>query len=442
MITRGKKLTKTFFIAVAFLLAFLPAMLVPSGQVWAQAATPTLNLNVKSAILVEAKTGKILYKYNENQPFAPASMTKMMTEYLLLEAIKNKKVTWDQKVTADEYAAFLGKPGGSSVLLALGEQHTVRELYEAMAIYSANDATYLIAKTVGGSEADFVKMMNKKAKEFGMTQTYFATATGFPLKDLGQFAPPSDRGDNVMSARDAAILAKELITTYPELLETTKIPHKMFREGTPHPLKMDNWNWMLPTLVKQYPGADGLKTGHTDDAGYCFTGTAERNGIRVISVVMGTNSFLSRFTETAKLFDYGFSNYKMVPLLAKGSQVPGGEKATVSKGTDKEIELVTGQDLVYPVRNGEEKAYKPKAVVKEATAPIKQGQALGTVKLVGANGQADEFLRPVDEQKAGGTLVAKNDVEEAGWLRLTFRAIIDFIGGLFGSLGGLIKGLF
>lgn len=442
MVTRGKKLQKTFFIAVAFLLAFLPVMLAPAGQAQAAAATPALNLNVKSAILIEAKTGKVLYKQNENQPYAPASMTKMMTEYLVLEAIKNKKITWDQTVTADEYAAFLGKPGGSSVLLALGEQHTVRELYEAMAIYSANDATALLAKTVGGSEAEFVKTMNKKAKDFGMTQTYFATSSGFPLKDLKQFAPPSDRGDNVMSARDAAILAKELITTYPEVLETTKIPRKMFREGTPQALRMDNWNWMLPTLVKQYPGADGLKTGHTNDAGYCFTGTAERNGIRFIAVVMGTNSYLSRFSETAKLFDYGFSNYKMVPLLAKGSPVPGGETAPIVKGTDKEVELVTGQDILYPVRNGEEKAYKPKAVVKEAIAPITQGQALGTVKIVGANGQADDFLRPIDEQKAGGTLIAKNEVEEAGWLRLTFRAIIGFIGGLFGSFGDMIKGLF
>jgi D-alanyl-D-alanine carboxypeptidase (penicillin-binding protein 5/6) len=439
--TRVREMKKSLTLGLAFLLFLLPMLFtMKPGQV--QAASPMLNLDVRSAIMVEAKTGKILYKYNENQPFAPASMTKMMTEYILLDAIKKKKISWDQKVMVDDYGAFLGKSGSSSVLLANGEEYTVRQLYEGMAIYSANDATVMLAKTVAGSEGEFVKMMNKKAKEFGMTQTHFATSTGLPLSDLKQFAPDTSGGDTVMSARDAAILAKELITTFPEVLETTKIPHKIFREGTSRPLKMDNWNWMLPGLVKQYQGVDGLKTGHTNEAGFCFTGTAERNGIRLITVVMGAKSFVSRFTETSKLLDYGFGNFKMQQLLAKGATIPGSENAKVIKGTAKEVGAVAGQDVLYPIKAGEEGKYKPKAVLKEVTAPVKQGQAVGSIKIVGPNGQPDEFLRPADEQKAGGTLVAKEDVDEAGWIRLAFRSFFGFIGDIFGSLGHMIKGLF
>lgn len=435
-----KQIKKPLALALALLMFFLPIFMINPGQ--AQAVSPALNLDVKSAIMVEATTGKILYKYNENQALPPASMTKMMTEYLVLDAIKKKKITWDQKVTVDDYGAFLGKSGSSGVYLAKGDVHTVKELYEAMAIYSANDATVMLAETVAGSENEFVKLMNQKAKEFGMTQTYFANSTGLPLADLKAFAPESADRDTVMSARDAAILAKELITQHPEVLETTKIPRKIFREGTPQALKMDNWNWMLPGLVKQYKGVDGLKTGHTNAAGFCFTGTAERNGVRLITVVMGTKSFVSRFTETSKLLDYGFSNYKMQPLLAQGAQISGGENAKVNKGTAKEVAAVTSKQVLYPVKKGEEGAYKPKAVLQEVTAPVKQGQAVGYVKVVGPNGKSDEFLRPIDEQKAGGTLVAKEEVEEAGWLRLAFRAFFGFIGDIFSSLGNMIKGWF
>lgn len=442
MSTLARPMKKSLALLLVFMVFFVPILLtVNTGS--AQAATPGLQLDVKSAIMVEATTGKILYKYNENQALPPASMSKMMTEFLVLDAIEKKKITWEQKITVDEYGAFLGKSGTSGVLLAQNEVHTVKELYDAMAIYSANDATVMLAKTVAGSESEFVKLMNNTAKQFGMTQTKFVTSTGLPIEDLKQFAPDAENGtDNMMSARDAAILAKELITKHPSLLETTKIPHQTFREGTSRPLKMSNWNWMLPGLVKQYNGVDGLKTGHTNAAGFCFTGTAERNGVRLITVVMGAKSFMSRFTETGKMLDYGFSNYKMQPLLSKGAQIPGQEAVPVEKGTDKEVAAVAGQDVRYPVKAGEEGAYKPKAVFKQVAAPVKQGQAVGSIKIVGPNGKADEFLRPVDEQKAGGTLVAKEEVEEAGWLRLATRSFFGFIGDIFSSLGSLIKGLF
>lgn len=162
-------------------------------------AQPNLQLAVKSAILIEAETGKILYKYNENLPLPPASMTKMMTEYLVLEAIKQGKISWDDRVTTDEYGFWMGRHGGSRVFLNLGEVRTVRELYTAMAVYSANDATVMLAKHVAGSEAAFVEQMNKKAKELGMTHTHFVTSTGFPAKDIPEQYRPPVTGEHVMS---------------------------------------------------------------------------------------------------------------------------------------------------------------------------------------------------------------------------------------------------
>lgn len=440
MFTLGKKQKK--FISVILSAAIVSIPFLSAKPTNAEGANPALNLNVRSAILVEATSGKILYKSNEDVPYAPASMTKMMTEYIVLESIKKNKIKWEDKVTADDYAAFLGKPGGSSVLLAKGDVHTVKELYEAMAIYSANDATALLAEKVAGSEANFVKIMNEKAKKFGMTNTYFATSTGFPLNELGQFAPPSANGDNKMSARDAAILAKELITTYPELLETTKIAHKTFREGTPNPLKMDNWNWMVPTLVCQYEGVDGLKTGHTDEAKYCFTGTAERNNMRLISVVMGADSEVHRFSETAKLFDYGFSTYTMKNFRPANQPIPGSEKAPIIKGKDTEVDAIPLKPVSYPVKVGEEQGYKVKGVMNEVTAPVTKGQQVGGVVITPPSGKSDEFLRPSDVKQAGGILVAKEDVGEAGWLRLAFRSFFGAIGGFFSGIGSTIKGWF
>ena len=242
-------------------------------------AAPILNIQAKSTILIEATTGKILYQSNIDEPLPPASMTKMMTEYLIMEAIKNGKLTWDEQISNTPYGFYLAQKGDSSSI-GLGERETrtVRELYEAMAIYSANDATVVLAERVGGSEPNFVKMMNDKAKELGMTNTQFFTSTGYPISDLGEFKPPADDSQHVMSARDTAILASHLIKDYPDSIKISSIPKKTFRPGEPLEREMSNYNWMLPGLISGYQGVDGLKTGYIDIAGYCFAGTAEEMG--------------------------------------------------------------------------------------------------------------------------------------------------------------------
>ncbi len=418
--------------------AILSLSLLGAGGASAAEAQPALNLAVKSAILVEATSGKILYKTNEDQPLPPASMTKMMTEFLVLEALKQKKISWDEKVPVSEYAFFIARMDDSAgVYLNMGEEHPVKELYKAMAIASANDATVLLAEKVGGSEANFVQMMNQKAKELGMKNTHFVTCTGLPVNELGQYAPPSpDGSDNVMSARDAAILARALIRTFPEALEYSKIPSFVFREGSKNPIPKKNYNWMLPGLLNEYPGVDGLKTGYTAEAKYCFTGTAERDGMRLISVVMGADSETKRFVETKKLFDYGFSTYKLVKKAEKGAPIQGYETAPVKKGVDLTVPAVTGDTVMVLSKIGEDNTLKPTVTFNDLTAPVKKGQVIGKVMYKADKDSGADYLTPEDAQNGGFDLVADQDVEEAGWLRLFFRSIIQFIGNMIHGIIG------
>jgi len=416
--------------------AMLTAILAGGNSAAAAEAQPNLQLNVKSAILVEPTTGKVLYNYNADLPLPPASMSKMMTEYLVLEALKQKKISWDEKVPVSEYAFFIARMSDSAgVYLNLGEEHSVKDLYKAMAIASANDATVLLAEKVGGSEANFVAMMNKKAQELGMKNTSFLTSTGLPANELGEYSPTTEPKENLMSARDAAILARALIRDFPEALEYSKIPRLTFREGTPEELKKANYNWMLPGLPSEYPGVDGLKTGYTAAAKYCFTGTATRDGMRLISVVMGAESELKRFAETKKLLDFGFSTYKMTKIQDKGATIQGSETAAVKKGVELTVPAVTGKEAMMLSKVGEEGKYKPSVTFQELTAPITKGQVIGKVTFK-AEGTAEEFLQPEDAENGGIEMVANADVEEASWIRLFFRSMIQFVSDLFSGLTG------
>ncbi|UFJ40463.1 D-alanyl-D-alanine carboxypeptidase [Brevibacillus humidisoli] len=427
---RCTKRLALFVLAVAL---FSSSLLSGMPDVEAAEAQPNLQLEVKSAILVEASTGKILYKNNENLPLPPASMTKMMTEYLVLEAIKEGKIDWEEMVPVSEYAFFIARiPDSAGVYLNMGEEHSVKELYKAMAVVSANDATALLAEKVAGSERNFVDMMNQKAKELGMSNSRFVTSTGLPADELGPYSPDTDQ-DNVMSARDAAILARALIRDFPEALEYSKIPRLKFREN----FEKANYNWMLPGLPSEYPGADGLKTGYTDEAKYCFTGTASRDGIRLISVVMGTSSDMKRFAETKKLYDYGFSNYKLVKKHDKEQAIKGHETAEVKKGVELTVPAVTGDQVTVLAKIGEEGKLTPTVTYRsDLTAPIKKGQAIGKVVYAEQGVTEADYLQADDFANLGTDLVAAQDVEEASWIRLLFRSIIQFLANIINDVIG------
>lgn len=393
-----------------------------------------LQLAAKSAILLEASTGKILYSMNPDAPLPPASMSKMMAEYLVQEAVKQKKISWDEKVAVSEYAFYVAKISDTSgVYLNAGESFTVRELYNAMAVVSANDATVLLAEKVAGSEPNFVQMMNKKAAEFGMKNTSFVTSSGLPANELGPYSVKTDQVENLMSARDSAILARNLIRDFPEALEVSKISRLTFRPGSPNELKMANNNWMLPDLNNYYSGVDGLKTGFTLAAGNCFTGTAIRDNMRLITVVMGADSKTKRFVETKKMFDYGFSNFKMTKQLDKNAPIKGFETAPVKNGVELSVPAVTGSEVSMLTKIGSEVKFTPVVTFQDLSAPIKQGQVIGKLVLKEEGGKEAEFLQPEDEAKAGVDVVAGQEVEEASWIRLFFRSIIQFFSNLFSS---------
>jgi D-alanyl-D-alanine carboxypeptidase len=254
-----------------------------------------------SALLMDARTGEIIVEQNADEPLPPASMSKMMTEIVVLEHIGSGKIAWDDKVRTSKYAAGVE---GAQIGFGPGEQFTVRELFEAMAIHSANDAAVALAEHTAGTETKFTALMNKKAKEIGLSsKTSFGNASGLSKRDLAAYAAASAKSDTVMSARDAARLARYLIQMFPEVLNLTTRNGISLQNS---PVELHTTNMMLPGEPFAYQGNDGLKTGYTSQAGYCFTGTTKRGSKRLIAVVMGADTSNARFVETEKLFQYGF----------------------------------------------------------------------------------------------------------------------------------------
>ncbi|GGH87871.1 D-alanyl-D-alanine carboxypeptidase (penicillin-binding protein 5/6) [Pullulanibacillus pueri] len=266
-----------------------------------------LGLQAKSVILIDAKSGEVLYEKNSDQALPTASMSKMMTEFLVLEAIHNQQLTWNQTVKISDYVDTISNhPGFASVHLQKGRPYTIRELFEATAIHSANGAAIALAEAVAGSEKAFVVKMNKKAEAFGLKETHFVDSTGLDNRDLGKFFSTGTLSDtNRMSAKDLAQLARQLIVHYPEILNITDQPKLQFEQQS-----FMNTNLMLPARHQAnlaFDGVDGLKTGFTDEAGYCFVGTVKRNDVRLISVVMGATSSTTRFSETKRLYTAAFA---------------------------------------------------------------------------------------------------------------------------------------
>lgn len=397
----------------------------------------SLGLNVKSAVLIEPTTGEVLLSLNADQPMPPASMTKMMTEYLVTEAVNSGQISWDQKVIVQENAS---KQEGSRIYLAAGDEHTVRELYIAMAVGSANDATVALAELVSGSEQQFVTLMNETAQKMGMKTAYFINSTGLDRADMPEKYRPKTEGETVMSAMDAAILAKYIVTDHPEFTEFTTIQSYKFRERDDKP--MINYNWMLEAnkdianfKAYAYPGLDGLKTGHTTKAGNCFTGTAVRDGMRLISVVMGADSEAHRFTETKKVLDFGFNNFEIKQVVAPKAVIAGTETVPVLKGKNKEVSVVTDAGVTFMVPKGTVSPQVQTAVVTNdpstLVAPIAASSKVGKVTY----SYQIEGMSKVQEKTVN--LITAEEAEKAGWFKLLMRAIGEFFGDLFTGIKNL-----
>ena len=413
----------------------------------AAAEEDILGLSAEAAILIDAETGKILYEKNADTVLGVASMTKMMTEYLVLEAVKEGKITWDQNVMISEYVHNLSKGSGlSNIGLTQGETYTVKELYEAMAIFSGNAATVALAELVSGSEKNFVKAMNDKAKELGLKEYKFVNSSGLNNSDLlGKHPAGSENEENVMTARDTAHLAYRLLADYPEVLETSKQSKLNFKDGKTYP----NFNWMLPGLIFEYNGVDGLKTGSTDFAGYCFTATAERDGQRFISVVMKSSSKNERFADTKKILDYAFSNFSKEEVLKSNYTPKGYETIGVDKGKEDKVKLTTDKAVDLVIESGTEDEYKTEVVIDksklnedgELTAPIKKGEKIGYVTMTSTKNDYG-FIDEDGKKLASVDLVAAETVEKANWFVLSMRAVGGFFGDIWSSVADMVKGWF
>ncbi|MGG2057276.1 D-alanyl-D-alanine carboxypeptidase family protein [Lysinibacillus pakistanensis] len=413
-------------------------------------AETDLGLHVDAAILIDADSGKILYEQNADTSLGIASMTKMMTEYLLLDAIDAGTVKWDQEYHVTDYTYRMSQNRAlSNVPLRRDGTYTIRELYEAMAIYSANAATVGIAETIAGTEAEFLKLMNKKAEKLGLKDYKFVNSTGLNNADLFGMHPagtgPSD--ENVMPAKSVAKLAYHLLKDHPNVLETSKIAEKTFREGTDDRIEMRNWNLMLPGLSQQYQGVDGLKTGTTNFAGHCFTGTAERNGTRLISVVMkavdakGQESKKARFDETAKLLNYGFSQFSKQEIIPAKYTFKDQKTVKVTKGKEKKVAIAVKEPVSFMMKSSDKDLYKPKLVLdkKSLEAEVKKDTVVGKVVIERSEGTDYGFI---DGKELTADVVTTEAVERASGISLFFQGIGNFFGNLWGGISDFVGGLF
>lgn len=336
-----------FFICVCFMMQ--------SVAVFAEGNTD-LGLNAKSAILMEESTGNILYESNPDERLPIASVTKVMTMLLIMEAVDSGKISLDDMVTVSENAMSYG---GSTMFLETGEQLTVNDMLKGIAVASANDGCVAMAEHLAGSESAFVDMMNEKAKELGMENTHFMNTNGL------------DEEDHYSSARDVAIMSRELMK-HETIFNYTSIWMDTLRGGK---FQLANTN----KLIRFYDGANGLKTGSTSKALCCLSAAAKRNDMQLIAVVLGAPTSAERFASAKSLLDYGFANYAVNTQITAGDEV---QKIAVEKGVDKEVGVVAGDSCSTLVKKGQEDNITKEIKIDETiTAPIEAGQKIGTMTI-------------------------------------------------------------
>ena len=315
----------------------------------------------ESAILIESSTGKVLYELNADEKRAPASMTKIMSMILIMDAIKDGKFTLEDKVTISENASSMG---GSQVYLNAGEEYKVLELLKSIAIASANDAVVAMAEKVSGTTEKFVSDMNNKCIEIGCTNTNFVNPHGL------------DAEGHVSSARDMSLMANYLIKNYPNILEYTKI----YEDYLKRPDGSQTWLVNTNKLVRFYNDVDGLKTGFTSTAGYNLTSTAKKNNMRLIGVVMGNDSADNRTSDTVKMLNYGFNNYKLSVIYEKDKII---DEVRVEMGKKESVKLILMNDATELLNiNDQNKSYTINIKVPALKAPIKAGEKVGTAEII------------------------------------------------------------
>ena len=369
---------------------FLIVCSLLAGSLSVKARAAQLDVAGKSAVLMDAATGTVLYEQNSHEPLPPASVTKVMTMLLIMEAIDSGKISWDDPVTASEAAAA---KGGSQIYLKVGETMSVSDMLKSIAVSSANDAACAMAEHLAGSESAFVEMMNSRARELGMADTHFVNCTGL---DDGP-----DAANHRTSAYDIALMSRELLKNHPDIKKFTTIWMDTVRDGA---FGLSNTNKM----VRFYSGCTGLKTGFTSGAGYCLSSSAQRDGMELIGVVMGSETSQDRFAACKSMLDYGFANFALyTPALQEGASV------SVKLGTSPSVGAVPGAQTSLLVEKSQRGAITAEIALEPAlTAPVSKGQRLGTLTIR----SGDQVLTQVP-------LVAEEGVERLSWGAITLRLL-------------------
>lgn len=354
---------------VAFILILV--LLIPGVTFAEDDPTP----NAGSSILMEVSTKTILYEKNKDSQVAVASLTKMMAQILILEAIESGNLTWDEQVKASSNAAGYG---GTQIYLQPGEMMSVRDLMKGITMASANDATVVLAERIAGSEEAFVKMMNEKAKKLGLKNTNFMNPTGL------------DEDNHYSSAYDMALIAIELLK-HDEILEFSSVYEDYLRTDTPNKFWLVNTN----KLVRFYDGADGLKTGFTDNAGYTMAVTAKRNDMRLIAIVLGEAVSKVRNQETTSLLDYGFNLYKVQMIKKQGDVI---KTVDLNKATKSKVDVVLDRDITVLSKKGDtEKSYTEKVNINEVKLPLKENQVIGNIEIYDGTNKIGSYPLVVNE---------------------------------------------
>ena len=352
---------------------------------------PNLAEEAKSAILIEQDTGTILFDKDPHEKLPPASMTKVMTLLLIMEAIDDGSLSLDEKIRVSENASSMG---GSQIFLEAGEEMMVGDLLKGIAIASANDASVALAERLSGSEEAFVKEMNEKAKELGLENTNFQNTTGLPAEN------------HYSTAYDMAMMARELLK-HEEVTEYTSIYEDYLRKGT------DKEFWLVNTnkLVRFYPGVDGLKTGYTSEAKYCLTATAKNNDMRVIAVVLGFDNSKTRNAAVSSMLDYSFNHFETKKLFDKGDVITD---ISMVKGDRKKTNIVTAQQISTLHAKGEdtENLTTEYELNEELTLPIKKGDQVGTL-----------YVKNGDELIMEAPLTVEQSIEKASFFTLLKRSL-------------------
>ncbi|MBM6828162.1 D-alanyl-D-alanine carboxypeptidase [Anaerotignum lactatifermentans] len=384
---------KTGSIFCALLLSMICALPV-SGAQESYENLADLGLSSKAALLMEEDTGTVLYEQNSHEQLPPASVTKVMTLLLIYEGERDRKFQWEDTVQVSAHAASMG---GSQVYLEEGETQTAADLTKCIAIASANDAAVAMAEFLAGSEEAFVQKMNEKAAELGMEDTHFVNACGL------------DTEGHVTSAYDIALMSRALMKEFPEIQEYTTT----WQDSITHETRKGSQEFGLTNtnkLIKWYEGATGLKTGSTGNALYCLSGTAERDGMGLIAVVMAAPDFKTRFEEVMELLDYGFAHYAVEKGRPAGY---GAGYVAVEKGMEEQVEAVTAQEISVLVPKGEGAQWETKTELLPAVqAPVEAETKVG------------EMIYILDGEEAGRVdLVTAKAVEQIDLRTMLYRLL-------------------